>query len=113
MVDSVSGNAASGLTRQAAQVSNGRLRPEPQAGASALSATQLSASPLSAKPGSARPTPVVSEGRDAVRMMAAEPPVNAARVADLRSAITSGNYPIKADLIADAMIRSEKGVSGR
>lgn len=108
MVDSVSGNAASGLTRQAAQVSNGRLRPEPQAGASALSA-----SPLSAKPGSARPTPVVSEGRDAVRLMAAEPPVNAARVADLRSAITSGNYPIKADLIADAMIRSEKGVSGR
>jgi flagellar biosynthesis anti-sigma factor FlgM len=53
---------------------------------------------------------VVSEGREAARRMASEPPVDTKRVAELRDAIASGRYRIDPDRIADAMLRSEPGL---
>jgi negative regulator of flagellin synthesis FlgM len=53
---------------------------------------------------------VVSEGRATVRAMTAEPPVDTARVAELKDAIASGRYKVDPDRIADAMLRSEPGL---
>ncbi len=49
-----------------------------------------------------------------VRDLAAKPPVNTAKVAELQQKIQAGNYPIAAERIADAMIAMERGakVSG-
>ena len=44
-----------------------------------------------------------------VRDLARTPPVDAARVADLRAAISAGRYPLDSAAVADAMIRSQRG----
>lgn len=46
------------------------------------------------------PPSLVSAARD----LSTSPPVDAARVAALKSAINSGNYPINANAIADRMV---------
>ena len=56
-------------------------------------------------------TGMVSEGRAVARSMAAEPPVDGSRIAALREAIASGRYTPDPDRIADAMIRSEPGLT--
>lgn len=56
-----------------------------------------------------------AEAREALGMkglvkdLARKPPVDEARVAELRAAISGGRYPIDAERIADAMLRSERG----
>lgn len=117
MVDSVLGNAATGPARQAVQLSNGRDRAE----GTSVRVEQTKAADIRPADGRAadvgragtKPAGLVSEARNAVRAMSAEPPVDAARVADLRAAISSGSYRIDADRIADSMLRSETGTSGR
>ena len=46
------------------------------------------------------PPTLVAEARDLARL----PPVDTARVATLKAAINSGNYPINADAIASKMV---------
>lgn len=105
MVDSISGNAASRPGRLAAQVSGGR---EPlDAAALRLEATGTNGPP---KGRAANMPALVSEGREAVRRMAAEPPVDSARVSELRQSIASGRYRVDPEKIADAMLRSEPGL---
>jgi negative regulator of flagellin synthesis FlgM len=53
------------------------------------------------------------ESREAVRRMAAEPPVDSARVSELRESIASGRYRVDPEKIADAMLRSEPGLLRR
>lgn len=110
MVDSVSGKMAPLAGRTGPQSAVGRDQP---AGPARLATDR----PLTA--GNDRPLPairaegpgLVSEGRVAVRRMAAEPPVEGTRVAELRAAIAGGRYPIDPDRIADAMLRSEPGLT--
>jgi negative regulator of flagellin synthesis FlgM len=112
MVDSVSGNAAAGSARQAVQLANGRERAEaPPARIEQPRATDPRS--VEARSAEAKSVGQVSAARSAIREMAAEPPVDGARVADLRAAISSGSYRVDADRIADAMLRSETGVSSR
>jgi anti-sigma28 factor (negative regulator of flagellin synthesis) len=56
---------------------------------------------------------LVSEGREAARRMAAEPPVDSSRVSALREAIAGGQYRVDPERIADAMLRSEPGLLRR
>ncbi len=44
-----------------------------------------------------------------VAELASAPPVNQARVAELRAAIQGGRYPVDPDAIASAMLRLERG----
>jgi len=115
MVDSVSGNAGTGLTRQQIQLANGRTEgatPRIDQSRSADLRAEGLRSPGTLPPGE-RPSGQVSEALNAIRAMAAQPPVDAARVADLRASIEGGSYSIDPDRIADAMLRSETGVSSR
>lgn len=107
MVDSVSGNAAAGLTRHAVQRGNGRDQAEV---APARIGQSKATDSRSVEANSVGPA---SAARNAIRDLSAEPPVDGARVADLRAAINSGSYRIDADRIADAMLKSETGVSSR
>jgi negative regulator of flagellin synthesis FlgM len=50
-----------------------------------------------------------SEARGLVRDLAARPPVNADKVAQLQAQIAGGRYPVDAGRIADAMIAHERG----
>jgi negative regulator of flagellin synthesis FlgM len=50
--------------------------------------------------------------RDLARSMAAKPPVDAAKVAELRAAVQSGRYRIDPEAIAARMIAFDRG-SGR
>lgn len=100
MVDSVSGNAASRSARLDLQLAGGRDRVDSPVGRRDVAAPDAPTR-TSDGPG------FVSEGRDVVRRMAAEPPVDTQRVKDLRDAIAAGGYRIDPDRIADAMLRSE------
>ncbi|OYQ25100.1 flagellar biosynthesis anti-sigma factor FlgM [Sandarakinorhabdus cyanobacteriorum] len=58
----------------------------------------------------ARLNPVARGGPGGlVAELASAPPVNRARVAELKAAIAGGRYPIDPQAIADAMIRLERG----
>ncbi|WP_353216078.1 flagellar biosynthesis anti-sigma factor FlgM [Sandarakinorhabdus sp.] len=46
-----------------------------------------------------------------VKELASAPPVNAARVAELRAQIAQGSYQIDADAIARAMLSLDRGTS--
>lgn len=116
MVDSISGNAASLSARLGLQLSGGRDPIDGKSGRIDAGAVER---PSSAKatnnlgaPNNVGEGPgLVSEGRAAARRMAAEPPVDSARVSELRDAIASGRYRIDAERIADAMLRSEPGLA--
>lgn len=123
MVDSISGNAASRAGLLAPQLSGGREPVEPNglrlevAGADRPSGNKPAGGTAANMPAANMPAAnmpaLVSEGRDAVRRMAAEPPVDSARVSDLREAIASGRYRVDPERIADAMLRSEPGLLRR
>ncbi len=104
MVDPVSGQSASMAARLGLQSAGAR---EPATVRDSRVGTRVadpSSSSRAVDGGS-----LVSEGREAVRRMAAEPPVDASRVASLRDAIASGRYRVDPERIADAMLRSEPG----
>ena len=70
------------------------------------------AGPCSAPDRAAKPAgdgPQLSGVRDAARDLAAAPPVDAARVAQLKSAIAAGEYHIDPDRIAARMIAADLG----
>lgn len=98
MVDAVSGQGASLAARLGLTGTGGR---EPLAGAAGLDQAARARSAGDAAP--------VSEGREAARSMASAPPVDSARVAELRDAIAGGRYAVDPARIADAMLRSEQG----
>ncbi len=104
MVDSVSGNSAVGTARLSLQLASGR---DPVDGKPGAVEQGRALDVRKADGGSAM---VTSAGRAAVRDMAAEPPIDSARVAELRAAIASGSYRIEPEKIADAMLRSETGL---
>jgi flagellar biosynthesis anti-sigma factor FlgM len=115
MVDSVSGKMAPLPGRQGVQVSGGRepvdgrvARPEPTGISRPVADPRGKDGPSAARPGNG--PNMLSEGRATVRSMAAEAPVDGARVAALREAIAGGRLRIDPDRIADAMLRSEPGL---
>lgn len=105
MVDPVSANAATRPGRLGPQLSGGR---EPVDGRPVRPDLAIADRPPRTL--ASNGAPVVSEGREAARRMAAEPPVDSARVSELRAAIESGRYRVDPDRIADAMLRSEPGL---
>lgn len=105
MVDSISGNAALRPGLLAPQVSGGR---EPIDTPGLRLETAGADRPPRGK--AANLPALVTEGRDAASRMAAEPPVDRARVSELREAIASGRYRVDPERIADAMLRSEPGL---
>lgn len=52
--------------------------------------------------------PAQAAGNDLARKLSQSPPVDSNRVAELRQALQSGNFPVQANRIADAMIASLK-----
>lgn len=60
------------------------------------------------------PQPALSrEATGLVRDMASRPPVDAARVADVKARIATGSYRIEPERIADAMIAHERTAAKR
>ena len=90
MVDKISGESSiptrATLPLANSKLSNGRAR--------------VDTSTPSQEPASAQISP-------AAKQLAASPPVDSAKIASLRAAISEGRYTIDADSIAAAMIRSE------
>lgn len=73
--------------------------------------TQVSGGALAPRPDAAawgKALPAVDAGA-LTREMAANPPVDVARVKELRAAIQAGTYRVDAEKIADAMIAQETG----
>lgn len=71
------------------------------------------ANPVAAKPvTSSRASGVTAQLSAAARSMAARPPVDAARVAELRAAMVSGHYKVNPEAIASRIIAFDRG-SGR
>jgi flagellar biosynthesis anti-sigma factor FlgM len=101
MVDSVWGNAGTGAARQSLQLASGRDPVDGKAGRVELPKA------VETRSIDGKAAALVSEGRTAIRDMAAEPPVNSARVAELRAAIGNGTYRVEPERIADAMLHSE------
>ncbi|MFN7398331.1 MAG: flagellar biosynthesis anti-sigma factor FlgM [Sandaracinobacter sp.] len=112
MVDSIWGNAAGLPARLGLQTSvgwdpvNGKVLDGKVLDGKAVEAPR----DLGPRRVDSQPPGVVSEGRATVRAMTAEPPVDTARVAELKDAIASGRYKVDPDRIADAMLRSEPGL---
>lgn len=113
MVDSISGNAASRPGLLAPQISGGREPVEPNGLRLEVAGADRPSGKKPAGGTAANMPALVSEGRAAVRRMAAEPPVDSARVSELREAIASGRYRVDPERIADAMLRSEPGLLRR
>jgi negative regulator of flagellin synthesis FlgM len=102
MVDSISGCGAAPPGRPALQPVGSRDAAAP---AGSVGGTASSA-PVSSR--------AVEAGASAVsqlRDLGASPPVDAARVADLKARIADGSYQLDPDATAAAMIRSELGSS--
>lgn len=80
----------------------------------ALNARKPEAAPPAAAPARADATvnpagpALVSQAGETARQLSSAAPVNSARVAELRQALQSGNYPIQPERLADAMIASLK-----
>ena len=106
MVDQVSGGGlpqrAAALLAGSGQASNGKVRVD--AGAAPEAGAGRRAAPITAPAAQLSP---------AARELAAAPPVDSSRVEALRARISEGRYPIDADAIASAMIRSELSTSQR
>ena len=106
MVDQVSGGGlpqrAAALLAGSGQASNGKIRVD--AGAAPEAGASRRAAPITAPAAQLSP---------AARELAAAPPVDSSRVEALRARISEGRYPIDADAIASAMIRSELSTSQR
>ena len=106
MVDQVSGGGlpqrAAALLAGSGQASNGKVRAD--AGAAPEAGASRRAAPITAPAAQLSP---------AARELAAAPPVDSSRVEALRARISEGRYPIDADAIASAMIRSELSTSQR
>lgn len=101
MVDAVSGQGASLAARLGLTGAGGRDPVTGRVEPAGVEAPTRARSSDDASP--------VSEGREAARSMAAAPPVDTARVAELRDAIAGGRYQADPERIADAMLRSEQG----
>lgn len=90
MVDKISGDgsipARAALSLATSKLSNGKARVETPSAAQQSPSAQIS--PMA-------------------KQLAASPPVDSAKIASLKAAISEGRYPIDADRIAEAMIRSE------
>jgi negative regulator of flagellin synthesis FlgM len=110
MLDQVSGGGlpqrAAALLAGSGQASNGKVRVD--AGAAPEAGTSRRVAPITAPI-----TAPAAQLSPAARELAAAPPVDSSRVEALRARISEGCYPIDADAIASAMIRSELSTSQR
>ena len=90
MVDKISGDGSiptrAALPLATGKLSNGRARVDTSTPPQAPASAQIS---------------------PAAKQLAASPPVDSAKIASLKAAISEGRYTIDADSIAAAMIRSE------
>lgn len=91
-----------------------RLQGPPKAvGAGVPTPAAGTAAPNAAKPvTNSRASGTAAQLSAAARTMAARPPVDAARVAELRAAMVSGHYKVNPEAIASRMIAFDRG-SGR
>ena len=85
----------------------------PRLATTAGQVTPRKATPFEVGPGPSKPAMVPQARTGIAREMAAEPPVDASRVAALRSAMISGHYKVDPELIAAKMIAFGRGSNGR